>query len=858
MSDNEHSGNNSEEIIESENEIESEERDLMKFQSPIAVENVNNDNNMESNMITPIIIEDSDDLPSLDGNIGASFTNPGEKSSKYRDRLTYKLSEFQRMTNGPQLYLSPDDTIEDPMSNGVIDTQMIIDLVSADEICRGKHGKYVGWPIVDQDIMYTMFLEYSTKKFSTHMPFSINNYYEEDSLKNPAQAKAKLLKKYPITTSILLLGNGHIILAGGAATAAFMGQDSGDADFFFIGFNPGEEAQMQDLLQSVIRMLQDRADELAADIKSKFIISRSQNTVTIGYPGYFEDTAIFMMMKLQFIMRMYPETGSLLRNISLVIGGFDLYASAVAYYMDPETKLGRFCSTPAGAFALATHTNIVVTSRTSTSYVYRLMKYMKRGFRVLFSGTSKEIMARKTIEGMLNCRSGKDEFPIILPHFRYNYNQSLKDQNLGNIEVNDYGATVLDAQTFGTKLTNLSILLEGKYEQYCVVGKSWNDVVFDPKSSFLLKKENNGTINEPPKPTLKQSQKMGSKSDQEDDSEEESLEDVRIRAIENFIDSRLDSLATKHAHLGEVNPNMYHYVSIAFKRACKNMLGRFLRNKLMKENEECRLSVEALTERESMPKPEKASDRDSEEKIIQECKKKAEDLFNKYIDSMMDVYIMMQPHQFVEKCEEFKDEIIAYVSKTDEDCVLNLKNSFIINSKNPLTQQTASFNPTVVDPREWWGKDNYHNFRVGFPDDIYCILRWVFTDGPAKILGTSIFRNLLMPYFARAWAEGKTDELIKPAMNRYKNNSQFKYLKVYIKVTEPAARGYGPINTDVFITKTDNAIYDALDVGENKITRIAILPNDPDTDANVAAHNGLRHRRQRPVNRRLDMDEDDE
>jgi hypothetical protein len=87
----------------------------------------------------------------------------------------------------------------------------------------------------------------------------------------------------------------------------------------------------------------------------------------------------------QFIHRIYPD-------ISSIIGGFDLSASAIAY------NEKEIYTTPLGCWSLINKAIIIDMGRRSTSYEHRLKKYNRYGFRLIFPGLTKEIIDNELVK----------------------------------------------------------------------------------------------------------------------------------------------------------------------------------------------------------------------------------------------------------------------------------------------------------------------------------------------------------------------------------------------------------------------------------------------------------------------------
>lgn len=127
----------------------------------------------------------------------------------------------------------------------------------------------------------------------------------------------------------------------------------GDLDFFIYGLSTEEEATKR-----AFKLLNDLKDK-----QCKFVRTRGSITMYSG------DQKI----KIQVILRLY-------KSPSEILHGFDLGSCAVGFDGDRLifTTLSKFCFTYS--------VNIVDTSRRSTTYEQRLIKYYERGFSIVLPG----------------------------------------------------------------------------------------------------------------------------------------------------------------------------------------------------------------------------------------------------------------------------------------------------------------------------------------------------------------------------------------------------------------------------------------------------------------------------------------
>ncbi len=177
----------------------------------------------------------------------------------------------------------------------------------------------------------------------------------------------------------------NILIAGGCVIGTLLQSKwDNDIDIFIYGLNQ-EEAnnKINQLVEEIYASYQDyllsehfkqmrkegtilediKPEELLYMLSDKLDITnvRNKHCLTLQF-GFGE--------KIQIIFRLY-------RSISEILHGFDLGSSAIGY----DGKNIYFTSL--GKFAYEYLSNIVDTSRRSTTYEKRLMKYQSRGFQII-------------------------------------------------------------------------------------------------------------------------------------------------------------------------------------------------------------------------------------------------------------------------------------------------------------------------------------------------------------------------------------------------------------------------------------------------------------------------------------------
>lgn len=178
-----------------------------------------------------------------------------------------------------------------------------------------------------------------------------------------------------------------VAICGGSIGSMLFGTQINDIDFFFYGLTPLEAQEklkyiLSYLTQTICTHLTntDRTEKeknrknqdekelkiyTEADLDIRYV--RNKYALSVICEG---NCGKLTFPKLQFIFRCYKSLGEILH-------GFDIGASAVGF--DGEkvylTELSKFC--------YENHVNIVDTTRRSTTYEKRLIKYFDRGFDIV-------------------------------------------------------------------------------------------------------------------------------------------------------------------------------------------------------------------------------------------------------------------------------------------------------------------------------------------------------------------------------------------------------------------------------------------------------------------------------------------
>ena len=184
----------------------------------------------------------------------------------------------------------------------------------------------------------------------------------------------KLLKKFPHINKINMK---NVLIAGGAVCKALMSgyHDRSDCDIFLYGLRENEFAlKMSEVI-----------NQLTQDEPHYMIVPQSKVTTIYIFTYDYKlvegivrspEKTYVDVFKYQIIHRGY-------KNPAEVLYGFDLGGSAVGW------TGSKFVMSLMGFVAIKYGVNIVDTTRRSTTYEYRLEKYMRIGFSMVlpFAGT---------------------------------------------------------------------------------------------------------------------------------------------------------------------------------------------------------------------------------------------------------------------------------------------------------------------------------------------------------------------------------------------------------------------------------------------------------------------------------------
>ena len=193
------------------------------------------------------------------------------------------------------------------------------------------------------------------------------------------KVKNTINERHPYVTDLLVKFKDNLVACGGAIAKIVNDYWSrGDIDLFFYNLDIEEANKMR--IEAIKFIINSFEKTKHKNQTINYYINRNEYVTTLyvtyndDEDGYGHDNIIFDdIYEYQFIHRIYP-------NISSIIGGFDISACMVAY--DGE----QIYATPLGTWSIKNKSIIIDTKRRSTSFEYRLRKYLRYGFRLLFPG----------------------------------------------------------------------------------------------------------------------------------------------------------------------------------------------------------------------------------------------------------------------------------------------------------------------------------------------------------------------------------------------------------------------------------------------------------------------------------------
>jgi len=256
----------------------------------------------------------------------------------------------------------------------------------------------------------------------------------------------------------------------------FKGTGKVDLDVFFYGLN-------EDQAIAKIHQINDHLKKSGRDIR--YTINQFTLNIFLRVrPGYYGG-----WQEVQLIFRLYT-------SISEILHGFDLGTSAVGF--DGESVY----FTSMAKFAYEYGCNVLDTTRRSTSYEWRLSKYLRRGFGLVLPQLNLPVILKIRASNLKDKKPSRhhdyyhdyyqDPHSVALPYafielreikgnriqgsFAPKYNQKYQ------IKASDYGQdhrtpTRPDIQNYEMNRRNCKFMMKGEYSKIRLMGTNFDDII---------------------------------------------------------------------------------------------------------------------------------------------------------------------------------------------------------------------------------------------------------------------------------------------------------------------------------------------------------------------------------------------
>ncbi len=551
-------------------------------------------------------------------------------------------------------------------------------LLTADWIYR----KQCKWPLLKWDDNIKSFYNTEAKIFSQAVH---NPYLPIIPKPRKCNAVQELYIEFPRLQAILCKYKGKIAVCGGGVASMVADKvphkDWGhmDADIFFYGISKEEATE---ILFDCIDMLvtnypYDENPETTIRVEHRKKITNVVLVPNIGkYRVY------------QFVHRIYPTLDS-------ILGGFDIGLSMLAFDGDD------IWATPLGAECVQDNMIIVDTTRRSTSYEYRILKYYRRfQSNVIFPGLDMDNLRILTNESKQEVsEESMNKINMLLKELNvrisYEARNALSDNN--GVQV------INDQQFFEPEPFNVR----------------FNDIRLSPPPGNTERGVHLGNSN--------QSLAKRYRGD-----EFNAINEAYLIRYSDYSDSRIfDHL------IPAANGSMLR---------CSNIDGVMVTisfNSSKKGNWQTNLpAIKYLYDN-----PIVVFDVDFYKKRVRIFQKRGYDrtMTRARITTLAD-------HSYEEDVEQnlsyIQSQLINRMHLNAKRAEANLKGVDWITD-NPQRQWTSSNNPIIENPRDFYG-EHYVRFTIGIPEEIESTLRWMRLRRECiwSTIPTDVFR-LLLSYIVR-------------------------------------------------------------------------------------------------------------
>ena len=529
--------------------------------------------------------------------------------------------------------------------------------------------------------------------------------YEFDEFKNT------ISDTHPYINELLVEFKGHLVACGGAITKLSTNNDNqGDIDLFFYDLDTIIANKMR--IEAIEFIINSFEKDKKVDTKINYYINRNEYVTTLYVTRNDlgnNDIKYDYIHEYQFIHRIYP-------NLSSIIGGFDISVCMVAY--DGE----QIYTTPLGAWSIKNSSIIIDTKRRSTSFEYRLRKYQKYGFRLLFPGLSLTTISKFIDYEKLNYDDMINKISMIVSSHDYEIDGMIKNLWKTNRIINKFQLEENLLPYF--KCSNIS----RSYDSYnrSVLNNTVNRTINKPEIFLLTKPFNHDKIED----------RFIDKMSDYDYPYTHPICLQRINAQQLRLD-KLNSVCSIIKISNNDNKSNLHDILIDDINNPNLMFD----NKII---EHYKNRIEKIRTPFIYINP---GYNDSENKNT--------DFYRliKYFGKLTPEVIKIRD---TDEYYEYRDIMINKMKTNADICKKNLIGIKWI-TQNPGRQWTSSINPIIADPREWYGK-NYIPVITGIPSEIETAMRLMRlpkTESVWSMINNDIFNviclHLLKKYADDAW-----------------------------------------------------------------------------------------------------------
>ena len=582
------------------------------------------------------------------------------------------------------------------VSNSITNKE-VTSLLTQDDYYRRQRK----WPLISYNNISN-----PIKREVSDSLFSIKTFNTTDSLAPIERIIKQINILHPFTNELLTKFQNNLIACGGSICKSILDipgvyvSAADDVDFFFYDLDVYQASKMRiEIIEYMISIWKsavgknvirynyhNNQETIIKDVK--FYIQRNEYVTTLHVEELCDDynsnhPKVYMY---QFIHRIYP-------NISSVIGGFDLSASALTY------NGKEIYTTPLGAWSLKNKSIIIDMGRRSTSYEHRLKKYNRYGFNLIFPGLTKQIINNELLKKYNNrtfFRFRDKVYKLAYDNgYFLHYNNNLRENFSRRGYNDDPDIDEYDELAFH-KLQKENDILS------CLI------LDIAAKNDIHIKRAN-GDSNDWWHPVHEQNSKCADKDYYLDKLSDYGDNEKYLLSISDYSHNHM-----YYKHVPAANAtrlrlnNLNGVVSMLYIDNHEN-----IKDKLINEINNPNLGINDFVI-DLYSKKVDVEIKGFEDCINLKSHQKQPDLI-KCLGQFTSE--LVHNNEYIEE----RDLMIENIRKNDKICKENLIGIKWI-TENPGRQWTSSINPIFKDPRDWYGK-HYVPVLVGIPPEMETCLR---------------------------------------------------------------------------------------------------------------------------------------